>query len=58
MFDNLIKGLSCLAVLKGGSAMDYKEQILEIVRRIDDEKMLRYIYTFISSLLNGKKSNQ
>lgn len=58
MFDNLIKGLSCLAVLKRGSAMDYKEQILEIIRRIDDEKMLRYIYTFISSLLNGKKSNQ
>ena len=38
--------------------MDYKGQILEIIRRIDDEKMLRYIYTFISSLLNGKKSNQ
>lgn len=58
MFDNLIEGLSYLAVLKGGSAMDYKEQILEIVRNIDDERILGCIYWFISGILKGKKSSQ
>lgn len=38
--------------------MDYKKQILEIVRRIDDERTLSYIYWFISGILEKKKSSQ
>ena len=38
--------------------MDYKEKILEIVRRIDDERILSYIYWFISGILENKKSSQ
>lgn len=38
--------------------MDYKEQILEIVRNIDDERILGCIYWFISGILKGKKSSQ
>lgn len=37
---------------------DYKEQILEMIRKMDDERMLRYIFKIISSLVNGKKSSQ
>ena len=37
--------------------MDYKENIIKMVKMIDDEKMLRYIYQIITSLLKGKKSS-
>ena len=38
--------------------MDYKDNIIKLVRKIDDERMLRYIYQIITSLLKGKKSSR
>lgn len=38
--------------------MDYKEQILEIIRNTDDERILGCIFWFISGILNGKKSSR
>jgi len=41
--------------LKGGIAVDekewYKEKIIEMIRKIDNTKYLRAIYTFVKKLL-------
>lgn len=56
MFDNLIKELRCLAVR--GETMDYKETIIDLVKKIEDERVLRIILSFITGITNGKKSSQ
>lgn len=37
----------CFCFAKGGSHMDYKEEIKKLIDTIESEKLLEFIYKFI-----------
>lgn len=37
--------------------MDYKKEIIQMINRIQSEKILRYIYLFIADIYNDLKEH-
>lgn len=37
---------------------DYKEKIMQLVGKIDDDKILRYIYIILDDIVKGEKKNE
>ena len=37
---------------------DYKEKIMQIVGKINDDKILRYIYIILDDIVKGEKKNE
>ena len=40
------------SIVKEGAHMDYKRMIVEMLQKIDDEKILSFIYKIISNLMD------
>lgn len=37
---------------------DYKEKIMQLVGKINDDKILRYIYIILDDIVKGEKKNE
>ena len=37
---------------------DYKEKIMQLVEKINDDKILRYIYLILDDIVKGEKKNE
>ena len=37
---------------------DYKEKIMQLVEKINDDKILRYIYIILDDIVKGEKKNE
>ncbi len=37
---------------------DYKEKIMQLVEKINDDKILRYIYIILDDIMKGEKKNE
>ena len=37
---------------------DYKEKIMQLVGKINDDKILRYIYIILADIVKGEKKNE
>ena len=37
---------------------DYKEKIMQLVGKISDDKILRYIYIILDDIVKGEKKNE
>ena len=37
---------------------DYKEKIMQLVEKINDDKILRYIYIILDDIVKGVKKNE
>ena len=37
---------------------DYKEKIMQLVGKIKDDKILRYIYIILDDIVKGEKKNE
>ena len=37
---------------------DYKEKIVQLVEKINDDKILRYIYIILDDIVKGEKKNE
>lgn len=37
---------------------DYKEKIVQLVGKINDDKILRYIYIILDDIVKGEKKNE
>nr|DAG63642.1 MAG TPA: hypothetical protein [Caudoviricetes sp.] len=37
---------------------DYKEKIMQLVEKINDDKILRYIFIILDDIVKGEKKNE
>mgnify|MGYP007084550476 FL=1 len=37
---------------------DYKEKIVQLVEKINDDKILRYIFIILDDIVKGEKKNE
>lgn len=37
---------------------NYKEKIMQLVEKINDDKILRYIYIILDDIVKGEKKNE
>ena len=37
---------------------DYKEKIMQLVGKINDDKILRYVYIILDDIVKGEKKNE